>query len=253
MLGLECQRDDQPQDRRSYRRYQFAIYRELPPVSVERGLGWKDNFRYRVSMAEVLKHQQEKVEQSDVLQRLSLEENRYILLSAHREENIDNEDNFISLMTAINDIAQKYEMPIIYSTHPRSKKFIDKRQFKFHPLVRSMQPFGFSDYVKLQRSSYCVLSDSGTLSEESAILGFASVLIRTSTERPEALDAGSVVVGGITARDIEQALDLAVAMRENGEESDAPKDYLVENVSMKVIKIIQSYTEIVNLTVWGKR
>ena len=137
-------------------------------------------------------------------------------------------------------------MPIIYSTHPRSKKYIEKRGFQFHPLVRSLKPFGFLDYNKLQMNSYCVLSDSGTLSEESAMLGFAGVLIRTSTERPEVLDKG------ITSRDVEQALDLAVAMRDNREEVVMAEDYADTNVSVKVVKLIQSYTEIVNKTVWGK-
>ncbi len=204
-------------------------------------------------MAEVIKDNIDRIEKSDVLSRLGVEKEKFILLSAHREENIDIEENFISLMTAINDITEKYGMPIIYSTHPRSKKFIAERRFKFHPLVRSLSPFGFLDYVKLQRSAYCVLSDSGTLSEESAILGFAAVLIRTSTERPEALDAGSVVVGGIAARDIAQAVDIAAAMRENGEKPDIPADYRCENVSMKVVKIIQSYTGIINRDVWRKR
>jgi UDP-N-acetylglucosamine 2-epimerase (non-hydrolysing) len=216
------------------------------------GLDGKTIFVTGSPMTEVLRSQMVRIEQSNVLSRLGLEFNKYILLSAHREENIDIEENFTSLMTAINEIAERYRMPIIYSMHPRSKKFIDQRRFQFHPLVQSLQPFGFSDYVKLQKSAYCVLSDSGTLSEESAILGFSGVMIRTSTERPEALDAGSVVVGGITSRDIEQALELVVSMRDNKEVFAAPHDYLCQNVSMKVVKIIQSYTEIVNRTVWGK-
>ena len=125
----------------------------------------------------------EKIKKSDVLDRLGLEKGKYILVSAHREENIDNEENFMSLMTSINNIAEKYQMPVIYSTHPRSMKFIEKRNFKFHPLVKNMKPFGFFDYNHLQMNSYCVLSDSGTLSEESAMLHFNGVLIRTSTER----------------------------------------------------------------------
>lgn len=217
------------------------------------GLDGKTIFVTGSPMTEVLNEHMEQIDKSDVLTRLGLEERNYILLSAHREENIDIEENFFSLMTAINDIAEKYQMPVIYSTHPRSRKFIEQRQFKFHPLVKSLQPFGFLDYVKLQKNAYCVLSDSGTLSEESAILHFAGVLIRTSTERPEALDAGCIVLGGITAGDIEQALDIAVSMRENEENSIAPLDYQVTNVSAKVVKIIQSYTDIVNRTVWCKR
>jgi UDP-N-acetylglucosamine 2-epimerase (non-hydrolysing) len=203
-------------------------------------------------MREVLRNHRDKIEASNILESLNLEKGRYILLSAHREENIDHEDNFMSLMTAVNDIAEKYKMQVIYSTHPRSKKIIEQRGFQFNPLVCSLQPFGFADYNKLQKNAYCVLSDSGTLSEESAMLGFTGVLIRTSTERPEALDAGSIVVGGITARDIEQALGLAVAMRENCEETGISNDYEDTNVSQKVVKIIQSYTKIVDRVVWGK-
>ncbi len=181
------------------------------------GLDGKTLFVTGSPMAEVLAAHRERIEESDVLHRLGLAENGYILLSAHREENIDNEANFLSLMGAVNRIAERRGLPIVYSCHPRSKKMIEKRGFVFHPLVQSLPPFGFLDYNKLQTSAYCVLSDSGTLSEESALLGFAGVLVRTSTERPEALDAGSVVVGGITGDDVEQAMDLAVSMRENGE------------------------------------
>ena len=207
-------------------------------------------------MREVLRDHMDEIEKSDVLDRLNLEKGKYILLSAHREENIDLEDNFMDLMNAVNTIAEKYQMPIIYSMHPRSKKYIEKRGFKFHPLVNSMPPFGFFDYNKLQMNAYCVLSDSGTLSEESAMLGFPGVLLRTSTERPEALDAGTVVIGGITGHDVMQALDLAVSLYEDHEERVMPEDYEDTNVSYKVIKLIQSYTDIVNRTVWlkdGKR
>ena len=217
------------------------------------GIDGKTIFVTGSPMREVLRDHIEEIEKSNVLERLNLEKNKYIIVSAHREENIDNENNFISLMTAINDIAEKYKMPVIYSTHPRSQKFIDKRNFKFHPLVQNLKPFGFMDYNKLQKNAYCVLSDSGTLSEESAMLNFAGVLIRTSTERPEVLDKGSVVIGGITDRTIEQALELAVSMRDNREEIVMAEDYADTNVSVKVIKIIQSYTDIVNRTVWGKK
>ncbi len=216
------------------------------------GLDGKTIFVTGSPMREVLRDHSEKIEKSDVLERLGLEKNKYILLSAHREENIDNKENFMSLMNAINDIAEKYQMPIIYSTHPRSKKYIEKRNFKFHPLVQNLKPFGFIDYNKLQKNAYCVLSDSGTLSEESAMLGFAGVLIRTSTERPEVLDKGSVVIGGITDKTVEQALELTVSMRDNKEEVVMAEDYADTNVSVKVVKIIQSYTDIVNRTVWGK-
>ena len=203
-------------------------------------------------MMEVLREHAEKIDASNVLEELGLEKGKYIILSAHREENIDNENNFMSLMTAINNIAERYQMPVIYSTHPRSKKFIEARNFKFHPLVKSLKPFGFMDYNKLQKNSFCVLSDSGTLSEESAMLGFAGILLRTSTERPEVLDKGTVVVGGITDKDVEQAIDLAVAMRENNEKTVLAPDYQDDNVSVKVVKIIQSYTKIINQYIWRK-
>ena len=152
-------------------------------------------------------------------------------------------------MTAINDMAELYKMPVIYSTHPRSRKFIEQRNFQFHPLVQSLKPFGFLDYNKLQMNAYCVLSDSGTLSEESAMLDFAGVLIRTSTERPEVLDKGTVVIGGITTKDISQTLEMAVSMRDNQEKTEMPDDYHDSNVSVKVVKLIQSYAKIVNETV----
>lgn len=214
------------------------------------GVDGKTIFVTGSPMREVLSVHKERIDQSDVLERLGLEEGRYLLLSAHREENIDNEEHFVSLMTAVNDIAEKYRMPVIYSCHPRSKKHIERRRFAFHPLVREMTPFGFLDYNKLQTNAYCVLSDSGTLSEESAILGFAGVLIRTSTERPEVLDKGSVVIGGIKGHDVEQAMELAVAMRDRGEPYVLAEDYADTNVSVKVVKLIQSYAKIVNQTVW---
>ena len=216
------------------------------------GIDGKTIFVTGSPMREVLRDHIDQIEKSDILDKLHLQKNKYILLSSHREENIDNEENFMSLMTAINDIAEKYQMPVIYSTHPRSQKFIDKRNFKFHPLVQNLKPFGFIDYNKLHKNAYCVLSDSGTLSEESAMLGFAGVLIRTSTERPEVLDKGTVVIGGITDKTVEQALELAVSMRDNNEEVVMAEDYADTNVSVKVVKIIQSYTDIVNRTVWGK-
>lgn len=216
------------------------------------GIDGKTIFVTGSPMQEVLRDHMYKIKQSDVLKRLGLEQGKYILVSAHREENIDNEENFISLMTSINNIAEKYQMPVIYSTHPRSRKFIEMRNFEFNPLVQTLKPFGFLDYNQLQMNSYCVLSDSGTLSEESAMLGFPGVLIRTSTERPEVLDKGTVVVGGIKGNDVEQAMELAVSMQDNKEETVLPHDYVDTNVSVKVVKLIQSYTHIVNKTVWGK-
>ena len=216
------------------------------------GIDGKTVFVTGSPMREVLRDHMNKIERSDVLQQLELSEGKYILLSAHREENIDLEENFLSLMQAVNQIADKYQMPVIYSMHPRSKKFIEDRGFKFHKLVRSMTPFGFSDYNCLQRNAYCVLSDSGTLSEESAMLDFPAVLIRTSTERPEVLDKGTIVVGGISGNDVEQALELAVSMHNNKEETIMAEDYADTNVSVKVVKLIQSYAKIVNITTWDK-
>lgn len=201
---------------------------------------------------EVLRDHMAGIEQSDILNELELKPQKYMIVSAHREENIDNEENFLELMGAINRIAEEYQLPIIYSTHPRSMKYIEKRNFKFHPLVKILKPFGFLDYNHLQKNSLCVLSDSGTLSEESAMLGFTGVLLRTSTERPEVLDKGTVVVGGITAADVEQAVAVAIDMTKNQEEVILAPDYQDTNVSVKVVKIIQSYTKIINQFTWRK-
>jgi len=203
-------------------------------------------------MTEVIKKHKEKIENSNVLEELNLEKDNYFLVSAHREENVDNEENFLSLMNALNDIAKKYQMPIVYSTHPRSKKRIEERGFEFHPLVKQLKPFGFFDYNKLQLNSFCTLSDSGTLSEESAILGFPGVLIRTSTERPEVLDKGTVVIGGITEKYIVQAVDLSRNMKKNDEKTYLADDYQDDNVSVKVVKLIQSYAKIIDDVVWRK-
>lgn len=219
---------------------------------LDEGIDGKTIFVTGSPMREVLRDHETEIDQSTVLDQLSLQSNNYILVSAHREENIDNEANFLSLMNSINAIANKYDMPVIYSTHPRSQKFIDERKFEFHPHVQNLKPFGFMDYNKLQKNAYCVLSDSGTLSEESAMLGFAGVLIRTSTERPEVLDKGTVVIGGIKEQTIEQGIELAVSMRNNHEEVVMPADYQDTNVSVKVCKVIQSYYDIVNKTTWNK-
>ncbi len=216
------------------------------------GIDGKTIFVTGSPMREVIKSHRAKIEASEAVQKMELEKGKYFLLSAHREENIDNEDNFMSLMSAINAIAESEKMPIIYSMHPRSRKYIEKRGFKFHPLVRSMEPFGFLDYNQLQKNARCVLSDSGTLSEESALLGFPAVLIRTSTERPEVLDKGSIIMGGITENRIRQAVEMAINMQVNHETMGISLDYRDDNVSTKVVKIIQSYTDVVNLTVWRK-
>lgn len=217
------------------------------------GLDGKTIFVTGSPMREVLRDAANGINESRVLETLGLSPRKYLLLSAHREGNIDNQENFFSLMNAVNRIAERYQMPVIYSMHPRSKKYIVQRGFQFHPLVRSMEPFGFFDYNQLQKNSFCVLSDSGTLSEESAILGFPGVLLRTSTERPEVLDKGTVVIGGIRGEDVERAITLAVSMSENGEETVMAEDYADTNASVKVIKLIESYTKIVNETVWLKR
>lgn len=216
------------------------------------GIDGKTIFVTGSPMREVLERHRAAIEGSRALEKLGLERGGYFLLSAHREENIDNEENFLSLMQAVNTIAEDYGMPVIYSTHPRSRKRIVERGFRFHPLVRSMEPFGFLDYNQLQKNARCVLSDSGTLSEESAMLGFPAVLIRTSTERPEVLDKGTIVIGGIGEQSVRQAMGMALAMEENHEPVELAEDYHDENVSTKVVKIIQSYTDIVNRTVWGK-
>lgn len=204
-------------------------------------------------MAEVLSANIDKIRNSKVLEELSLEKGKYILLSAHREENIDNEHSFMSLMSAVNELAKKYDMPIIYSTHPRSKKFIEQRNFVFDKRVKSLKPFSFTDYNKLQLNAFCVVSDSGTLPEESAYFkDFPAVCIRTSTERPEAIDKGNFILGGITGDEVLSAVETAVEMHKNGDIGVDVPDYVDENVSTKVVGIIQSYVGIVNRKVWNK-
>lgn len=203
-------------------------------------------------MAEVLRANIDKINASDVLDRLKLKPKQYILLSAHREENIDDEKNFFSLMNAINAVAEKYKMPVLYSCHPRSAKYIQKRGFKFNKNVIQHKPLGFHDYNKLQKEAFCVISDSGTLPEESAFYKcFPAVCIRTSTERPEALDKGAFVLAGITTDEILQSIDLAVKMQNEGDLGQDVPNY-VEDVSNKVVKLVQSYTTIVNKMVWRK-
>lgn len=203
-------------------------------------------------MAEVLSGCIENINSSKVLEELNLEKGKYILLSAHREENIDNEENFFALMNAVNAMAENYQIPIIYSTHPRSRKFIENRNFKFHPLVRTLKPFGFYDYNHLQQNAFCVVSDSGTIPEEASYFKFPAVSIRTSTERPEALDKGIFTIGSISTEQVLQAVDLAVEMNKNLDFGLTVPDYADENVSVKVVKLIQSYTGIINKIVWRK-
>ena len=208
-------------------------------------------------MAEVLHHNLEEIKQSDILEKLNLEPNKYILLSAHREENIDTEKNFLSLFTAINLLAEKYDMPILYSCHPRSKKRLEQSGFKLDKRVIRHEPLGFHDYNKLQMNAFCVVSDSGTLPEESSFFTgvgnpFPAVCIRTSTERPEALDKACFILAGIDEKSLLQAVNTAVEMNKNGDIGIPVPDYTEENVSTKVVKIIQSYTGVVNKTVWRK-
>lgn len=208
-------------------------------------------------MAEVLNANLNSIKGSTILNKLGLKKQGYILLSAHREENIDNEKNFLNLMNAVNAMAQKYDMPILYSCHPRSKKFIESRNFKFDKRVIQNEPLGFHDYNQLQLSAFCVVSDSGTLPEESSYfnsigLPFPAVCIRTSTERPEALDKGNFILAGITTEQVLQAVDTAVMMNINGELGSIVGDYSEQNVSTKVVKLIQSYTGVINKMVWRK-
>ena len=216
------------------------------------GIDGKTIFVTGSPMNEVITKNIDRIKNSDVLRRLNLEKGKYIIVSAHREENIDIEENFIELVNSINEIAKKYEVPVIYSTHPRTRKFIEKRKIEFYSLVQNVKPLGFLDYVKLQANALLVLSDSGTLTEESAILGFPGVLIRTSTERPEGLDAGTIVVGGIKSRDVLASSELAIKIVSDRPISSLPHDYGTIDVSTKVVKIIQSYVHIVNKTTWLK-
>lgn len=207
-------------------------------------------------MAEVLHANIKQIESSMILEKLKLETKNYILLSAHREENIDTEENFISLFTSINKLAEIYDMPILYSCHPRSKKFLEQRNFKLDDRVKLHEPLGFHDYNNLQMNAFAVVSDSGTLPEESSFFTsigkpFPAICIRTSTERPEALDKACFVLAGITGNEVVQAVQLAIEMTDN-DDNGIPVPTYVEDVSNKVVKLIQSYTGIVNRMVWRK-
>lgn len=208
-------------------------------------------------MAEVLSANLEDIKSSDILNKLGLQPKKYILLSAHREENIDTEKNFLSLFGAINKMAEKYDMPILYSCHPRSKKRLEESGFKLDSRVIQHEPLGFHDYNKLQMNAFAVVSDSGTLPEESSFFTsrgcpFPAVCIRTSTERPEALDKACFILAGIDENSLLQAVDTAVSMNLNGDDGIPVPTYVEENVSTKVVKIIQSYTGVVNKMVWRK-
>ena len=191
------------------------------------------------------------IDASNVLERLKLKENDYFVVSAHREENIDIDKKFDSLIRSLNVIAETYKKPIIFSTHPRTRKKIEEKGVKFNELIKSMEPLGFFDYVKLQKHAYCVLSDSGTIPEESAILNFPGVSMRNSTERPEALDAGSIVLGSVNERDLVNSIELAINTAISDRDNPV-RDYRDINVSEKVCKIIQSYYNIINERTWKK-
>ena len=200
---------------------------------------------------EVLKKNEYKIQNSDVVNRLGLEEGKYIVVSAHREENIDLQNHFEILADSLNIVAEKYQMQIIFSTHPRTKKKIESSKITFNSLIKSVAPLGFFDYVKLQQNAYVVLSDSGTISEESAMMGFSAVSIRTSTERPEAIDAGTVVLGGISKDSMLNAIEITKGLTIN-ESSQLPIEYTITNTSERIVKVIQSYTPIVNKVIWDK-
>ena len=223
----------------------------------ENGLPRERTYVTGSPMAEVLRANLADIEASDILSRLGLEKGRYMLLSAHREENIDTEKNFLSLFTAINKMAEKYDMPILYSCHPRSRNRLAASGFELDHRVIRHEPLGFHDYNCLQMNAAAVVSDSGTLPEESSFFTsigrpFPAVCIRTSTERPEALDKACFILAGIDTRSLLQAVDTAIAMNRNGDYGIPVPDYVEENVSTKVVKIIQSYTGVVNKMVWRK-
>lgn len=201
-------------------------------------------------LKEVLLKYTNQILNSDVVTRLDLKNQKYIVVSAHREENIDLDNNFEILAESLNQVAEKYKMPVIFSTHPRTKNRIEKNKIKFHPLISNVPPLGFFDYVQLQKNAFVVLSDSGTISEESAMMGFPAVSIRTSTERPEAIDAGTIVLGGIATDQILNAIEIARGLFDVNIE--LPKEYQVTNTSARVIKAIQSYTSIINKVIWDK-
>ena len=203
-------------------------------------------------LREVLDKYLDKINLSDVVQRLGLEKGQYMVVSAHREENIDLKNHFELLVDGLNQVAEKYQMTIIFSTHPRTQKRIQQANLTFHPLIKNVQPLGFFDYVKLQQNAFIVLSDSGTISEESAMMNFPAISIRTSTERPEAIDAGSIVLGGITANEILQAIEIVKITEKSAENASLPAEYRVKDTSNRVIRVIQSYTSIVNKVIWNK-
>lgn len=201
---------------------------------------------------EVLEKYNSKIEGSKIVEKLSLENQKYIVVSAHREENIDIKNHFEILVQSLNKVAEVYKMPIIFSTHPRTKKRIEASNIQFHSLIKNVAPLGFFDYVKLQKNSFIVLSDSGTISEESAMLNFSAVSIRTSTERPEAIDWGTIVLGGISEESMLNSIEIARGLCNAQNSVELPFEYKVKNTSSRVIRAIQSYTPIVNKVIWDK-
>jgi UDP-N-acetyl-L-fucosamine synthase len=203
-------------------------------------------------MAEVLHHFHDKIVKSQILKKLGLDRKKFILVSAHREENLDIEKNFSNITDSLNTMAEEFKMPVIYSTHPRVLKKLKEKKVKFHPSIRNLEPFNFTDYNKLQKNAFCVVSDSGTLSEESSILTFPAVLFRTSTERPEVLEKGSLVISGIKPLELIQSIYLVRNSFDEDKKYPLPADYTDINVSTKVVKIIQSYIKIINKVIWNK-
>lgn len=202
-------------------------------------------------LREVLNKYEQQINLSDIVAKLNLKKNNYFVVSAHREENIDLNDNFEVLAESLNAVAEKYQKPIIFSTHPRTKYRIEKNKIRFNPLITNIAPLGFFDYVNLQKNAFVVLSDSGTISEESSMIGFPAVSIRTSTERPEAVDAGTIVLGGISSDQILNSIEITKGLAINNN-TELPWEYNIANSSERVVKVIQSYTAIVNKVIWGK-
>lgn len=199
---------------------------------------------------EVIEANKVKIQSSNILERLNLQKDNYFVVSSHREENLDLGDNFANLVASLNSVAEMYQMPLIFSTHPRTKLQLERRSLKLHPLIKNYPPFGFIDYVNLQKNSKCVLSDSGTISEESAMLGFKAISLRTSTERPESVDSGTILLGGIKK---DQVLNnIEVILNTHFQSHQIPVEYTILDVSTKVIRCIQSYTPIINRVIWNK-
>jgi len=203
-------------------------------------------------LREVLNKYMTSIEKSNIVDKLELKKGMYIVVSVHREENIDIKNHFEILCESLNAVANEYQLPIIFSTHPRTRKRIESKNISFHPLIKNVEPLGFFDYVALQKNAFIVLSDSGTISEESAMCEFPAVSIRTSTERPEAVDAGTIVLGGISKDEILNAIHVMTTMNASGEKRELPKEYDINNCSERIIRLIQSYTSIVNDVIWNK-